>query len=89
MWIGGTSADSTRVSGHARPIRAVPKADIYCIRGVEIGNVLSQIRNELDLARGDGQIERRLQYSRPLERKMLALRIQPIVSYPIRSSENP
>ena len=57
MWIGGTSADSTRVSGHARLIRAVPKADIRCIRGVTIGDLVSRIRNELGLAPGDGQVK--------------------------------
>ena len=57
MWISRTSADSTRVSGHARHIRAVPKADIRCIRGVEIGNVMVHIRNELDLAPEDEQID--------------------------------
>lgn len=43
MWTGGTSADSPRVYGFARPIRAVPKADIRCVRGVEIGNVTRQM----------------------------------------------
>ena len=39
MWTGGSSADRPRVGRHARPVRAVPKADIRCVRGVEIGNV--------------------------------------------------
>ena len=72
MWASGTSADSTRVVGHARHIRAVPEADIRCICGVKIGDIMSQIRNELGLAPGDGQVERRLRYLRPLERRMHA-----------------
>lgn len=60
MWISGTSADCTRVSGHTRHICAVPEADIRCICSVEIRNVMSQIRNESDLAPGDGQLGRRL-----------------------------
>ena len=43
MWTGGTSANSPRVTDHAKPIGGVPKADIRCVRRVEIGNVTRQM----------------------------------------------
>ena len=50
MRVGGTSADSPTVSGYARHIRAVPKADIRCVRGVESGDVARQMLSGMHLS---------------------------------------